>query len=88
MAHPIIETLYLGLLASSAMPPAIDSHHVEVGAIVAPAHVASATPRVVYDWAGRMRTLYPGNRTAVAGDGPMVGISEGQIERMTRYVVS
>ncbi|MCB1722224.1 MAG: hypothetical protein H6953_14565 [Chromatiaceae bacterium] len=88
MAHPIIEAVYWGLFATSAAQPVEVPREV----VVEPASklecpcVTVRAPRVVYDWAGNNRVVYRATQTLTRDSDPLVGMSEQQIDRMTRFV--
>jgi hypothetical protein len=84
MAHPLIEALYIGLLASNlgqagGEPAAAAAAAPEP----APGCVAAAPrcgERVVYDWASGSRVVHVGVSEAPAR--PMLGITEDQARRL------
>lgn len=86
MAHPIIEALYIGLFAASAVQP-VDAPR-EVTVSDRPCSecrvVSERAPRVVYNWAAGSRIVYRSVAGAERLDAPLVGITDKQIRRMTR----
>ena len=83
MAHPIIEALYIGLLASGLSQPA-DEPKAVLSVPNPPASVQlPLRQRVVYDWAAGERQVFH-HRVAERriGDQPMVGMSDAQVKRI------
>lgn len=85
MAHPLLEALYIGLLASNLGQAGGDPAAMAAAPLdCAPRCVAAAAPRrterVVYDWAAGSRVIHP---TVVDTPAPpMLGITEDQARRL------
>ena len=84
MAHPLIEALYIGLLASGPVQP-VDVAHLPVASLSPCGQCverASRSPRVVYNWATGTRSIYGRGGITVPEGSPMVGMTEWQVRRL------
>ncbi|MCB1771976.1 MAG: hypothetical protein KDI88_00045 [Gammaproteobacteria bacterium] len=84
MAHPLIEALYIGLLASGP-GHAVDVANLPVTSLPScPYCVESGvrSPRVVYNWAAGTRSIYGRGGITVPDGSPMVGMTEWQVRRL------
>jgi hypothetical protein len=84
MAHPLLEALYIGLLASNLGQGGAEAADAAAAAVdCAPRCVASSprrAERVVYDWAAGSRVVHP--TVVEAPEPPMLGITADQARRL------
>jgi hypothetical protein len=85
MAHPLLEALYIGLLASNMGAGGAAGADVAVATTECPPRCVAAASRrgerVVYDWASGSRMVHPAVLDAPAR--PMLGISADQALRLS-----
>jgi hypothetical protein len=84
MAHPLLEALYIGLLASNLGQNGVEPTLAVASAFECTPRCVAAAPRraerVVYDWAAGNRVVHP--TVLEAPEPPMLGISADQARRL------
>jgi hypothetical protein len=84
MAHPFLEALYIGLLASGS-GQAVDAPQQIVTPLPLCSHCVESparSPRIVYNWSAGTRSVYSRNAVSFPNASPMVGMTEWQVRRL------